>query len=323
MKKVLFSFIGIIILLTGVGVAYLLIAYPDVDSPPNIEVKGSPQQVARGKYLAEHVSACIDCHSTRNWSRFAAPITEGTYGKGGDKFGEEMGLPGTFYAQNITPHNLGSWTDGEVYRVITSGVTKSGRALFPLMPYKSYSRMDPDDVKAIVAYLRTLDPIEYQAPASEVNFPMSLIIPTIPESPDPIERPSPEDSIAYGKYMTIIAACTECHTPKSKGQPMEGMFLAGGFEYDLPFGTIRSSNITPHEQTGIGRWTKERFVDRFKQYDVPADSLQNVAPDEFNTIMPWKVYAGMTKQDLEAIYTYLQTVEPVEHKVEQFTPASE
>lgn len=139
----------------------------------------------------------------------------------------------------------------------------------------------------------------------------------------PAVDPAPNDSIAYGNYLTIIAGCAECHTPKQRGQDIEGMFLAGGFEYEMPFGTIRSSNITPHEQTGIGNWTKRMFVERFKQHNVPADSLPDTGPSQFNTIMPWQRYAGMDKRDLEAIYTYLKTVEPVEHKVEKFTAASE
>ena len=317
----MFSVAILILFITGIGVIYFFSVYPAVDPAPDITVEGTVEQVARGKYLAEHVAVCIDCHSTRDWSKFSGPIREGTYGKGGDMFNEEMGLPGTFYAKNITPYNLQDWTDGEIYRTITSGVTKDGRAMFPLMPYPAYGKMDPDDVHAIIAYLRTLEPIEYESPASKANFPMNLILRTIPQPADPMKRPSPNDRVAYGKYLTLIAGCADCHTPQKQGQDIEGMFLAGGFEYEMPFGTIRSSNITPHEQTGIGTWSKEMFVNRFKQYDVPAGSLPATKPDQFNTIMPWQMYAGMNKQDLEAIYTYLKTVDPVEHKVVKFTPA--
>lgn len=320
MRKILVSITGIIVLVTVVGSVYLFTAYPAVSPAPDITVNGTAEQVSRGKYLAEHVAVCIDCHSTRNWSKFSGPIVEGTYGKGGNVFNEEMGLPGTFFAKNITPYNLLDWTDGEIYRTITTGVTKEGRPMFPLMPYQAYSKMDPDDVRAIIAYIRTLKPIEYVAPPSEANFPMNLILRTIPGEADPMKRPSPENTVSYGKYLTLIGGCSECHTLQKQSQKIEGMFLAGGFEYKMPFGTIRSSNITPDEQTGIGKWTRDMFVDRFKQFDMPVDSLPDTAPGQFNSVMPWQMYAGMDKKDLEAIYSYLQSIDPVEHKVVKFSP---
>lgn len=323
MKKVLFSVLGIIVFGIVGGVIYLFAAFPNVPPPPKVTVEGTEVQVERGKYLANHVTVCIDCHSTRDWTKFSGPIQPGTFGKGGDVFNENMGMPGTFYAKNITPHNLGDWTDGEIYRTITTGVTKDGRAMFPVMPYPSYGKMDPEDVRAIIAYLRTLEPIEYESPDSKVNFPMNLILRTLPQPPNPMERPDPEDLVSYGKYLITIGGCGDCHTPQNQGAPVEGLYLAGGFEFKAPFGTVRSANITPDKKTGIGNWSKERFVERFKQYDVPADSLPEVDEHQFNTVMPWQMYAGMTKQDLEAIYAYLQSVTPVENSVIRFTPASE
>lgn len=323
MKKILLWILGVIVFGIVAGVIYLYAAFPSVGPPPEITVEGTEQQIERGKYLAEHVAVCIDCHSNRDWSKFSGPIKPGTFGRGGDIFTEKMGFPGTFYARNITPHNLKSWTDGEIYRTITAGVTKEGRPMFPVMPYPAYGKMDPDDVRAIIAYVRTLEPIENETPASEANFPMNLILRTIPQQADPMERPSPEDSVAYGEYMTVISGCAECHTPQEQGTDIEGMYLAGGFEFQMPFGTVRSVNITPHNQTGIGRWTKEMFVNRFKQYEVPSDSLPEVGENQFNSVMPWQMYGGMKEQDLEAIYTYLQTVEPVENAITRFTPPSE
>src|SRR5690606_41947964 len=87
----------------------------------------------------------IYCHSPRDWSRFSGPITPGTLGMGGDRFDQTVGMPGVFYARNITPAGIGRYTDGELFRVITSGVTKEGHAIFPLMPYPYYGKMDPED----------------------------------------------------------------------------------------------------------------------------------------------------------------------------------
>ncbi|MDZ7716415.1 MAG: c-type cytochrome [Balneolaceae bacterium] len=322
-KKALYSLGGLLLATVLIITVYLFTALPDAGPVPEITVEGTHEQIERGKYLAYHVSVCIDCHSERDWSKFSGPLKEESYGMGGDVFDENMGLPGTLYAKNITPTSIGNWTDGELYHIITTGINKKGEPIFPFMPYVQYRYMDPDDVKAIIAYIRTLQPIEHEVPESSVNFPVNLIMRTIPEPPDPIERPSPKDVLAYGKYMTTIAACTECHTPKEQGAPVEGMYMAGGFEFGMPGGTVRSSNITPHNETGIGLWTEEQFVQRFKMHDVPKDSLPDASSEGYNTIMPWQMYGGMKVEDLKAIYAYLQSLESVDNKVVKFTPKNE
>lgn len=322
MKKAILAILAIVITgITGSAI-YLYTAYPDVPPAPALSVEGTDGQIERGQYLAENVVLCMDCHSKRDWSKFSGPITPGTYGMGGDLFNQDMGFPGTFYAKNITPHNLKDWTDGEIYRAITTGVSRDGTPLFPVMPYLSYGKMDPEDVKAIIAYIRTLEPVAYEPPESSADFPMNFIIRTIPKPANPQQRPDPSDRVSYGKYLTTIAACTDCHTPQKQGKAIEGMLLAGGFEMKMPFGTIWSANITPHKKTGIGNWSKEQFVNKFKQYDLPTDSLLKVAPEDFNSIMPWQMYAGMKKEDLEAIYTYLRTIPAVDNRVTKFTPAT-
>ena len=319
-KKALLIVFGFILLAVSGSLAYLYSAFPSVGDAPDITVEGTPEQVERGKYLANHVTVCIDCHSTRDWTRFSGPIIEGTEGKGGDVFNEKMGFPGTFYARNITPHNLGDWTDGEIYRTITTGVTKDGSSIFPVMPYPSYGKMDPEDVKSLIAYIRTLKPVNYESPPSQANFPVNLILRTMPQPPDPVKRPEQSDTLAYGKYLVTIAACGDCHTPAEQGAPIEGMHLAGGFEFGMPWGTVRSANLTPDVRTGLGNWSEDQFLARFKLYDMPSDSLPEVSGNQFNTVMPWAMYAGMKDSDLKAIYAYLQSVEPVEHQVVKFTP---
>lgn len=312
----------VVIGLIGSAITYILMARPKVAAAPSFRVQATPEVLERGKYLANHVAVCTDCHSTRDWSKYAGPLVPGTEGKGGERFNEDLGFPGTFYARNITPHNLSKWSDGEIYRLITTGVTRDGEPIFPVMPYKAYSHMDPDDIKAIIAYIRTLKPIANEVPDSKANFPMNLIMRTMPEDvTTPGKRPSPSDKVAYGKYITTISACGDCHTPMEKGTPLPGMHMAGGFEFRLPAGTVRSSNITPHPANGIGNWTEEQFVQRFKMYLRPEVQNRPVGKTEMNTVMPWSMYAGMTEEDLKAIFAYLRTLQPNANKVEKFTPA--
>lgn len=94
-----------------------------------------------------------------------------------------------------------------------------------------------------------------------------------------------------------------------------------GYEFRLPKGgTVRSANLTPDLNTGIGKWTSEQFVNRFKSYNDPDYAPAMVPDNSFNTIMPWLMYKDMKTEDLEAIYAYLQTVEPVENLITKFSP---
>ncbi|NDK54555.1 c-type cytochrome [Pontibacter fetidus] len=324
MKKVLkvagYGLVGLLVILAA-GVVYMQYAFPNVDAAPAITVKKTPELVARGEYLANHVAVCIDCHSTRDWSQFAGPLVPGTHGKGGDRFDQTMGFPGVFYAKNITSDKetgLGNWTDGDIYRAITSGVTKDGDPIFPMMPYNAYSQMREQDIHAIIAYIRTLEPIKNKVPKSDPDFPFNLILRTMPGTPEKHPEPVLDDQVSKGKYLVTVAACGDCHTPQDSDEKMK---FAGGAEFNLPFGTIRSANLTPDNETGLGNWTEDAFVNRFKQNQALAMSGNKLGSKDFNSIMPWNMYAGMEEEDLRAIYQYLRTLEPAKNKVVKFTPA--
>ena len=84
---------------------------------------------------------------------------------------------------------------------------------------------------------------------------------------------------------------------------------------------VRSANITSDEETGIGKWSREEFVRVFKQYTDSSYTIPSVKPGDYNSIMPWTMYANMKESDLSAIHTYLKTVAPIKNAVAKFTPA--
>jgi len=315
-----FVFAGLVVVVLGV-IIYFNTAYPNVDAPTDLVIESTPERIARGKYIAEHVSLCTDCHSTRDWSYFAGPVKENTLGIGGERFGEEMGLPGTVYSKNITPAGLKGWSDGEILRAITSGIRKNGDVLFPVMPYTDYNKMAQEDLYSVIAYIKTLKPVENKIPESSINFPVNILIRTAPQSYTAQKSPDKSNSVAYGKYLTQMAGCAHCHSNEALKDKLEHFEFAGGTEINLPMGTLRTANITPDEKTGIGKFTKEQFIARFKSFATPESRKVKVQPESFNTIMPWTNYAGMTEEDLGAIYDYLRTVPAVSNKVQIFTPA--
>lgn len=318
MKKIILVIGLVLIIGLGAVMGYLKFGMPDLPPAPELTIERTPERIKKGEYLAMHVAACMDCHSSRDWTSFSAPLVAGTLGKGGEYFGPEMGFPGKFYSRNLTPASLGDWTDGEIFRAITGGVNKDGEALFPVMPYLSYGKMDKEDIYSIIAYLRTLPVLKHEIPASEPNFPMSFIINTLPHEPQFASRPDTADAVKYGAYLVNAASCIDCHTQVDKGQIIPELAFSGGREFPLPEGTIRSANITPDMNSGIGKWSDSDFVYRFKKYQ-DVKKVKEINPSEFQTMMPWTMYAGMDTTDLKAIYAYLKTLEPISNPVEQYS----
>ncbi|PJZ29378.1 c-type cytochrome [Leptospira kmetyi] len=311
------------LLLIVIGaLSFLFLKFPDVGEKQEIKIAHTPEQVKRGEYLVKHMAACMGCHTgDRDVTKLYFPVINNV-GTGNLRLAEDnFGLPGTFYSKNVTPAStgLGNWTDTEIFYAITSGVSKDGSPLFPIMPYLNYSQMDQEDIHSIIAYLRTLTPIENKVEKSSIKFPMNLIVRTIPKAPEFQKRPDPKDSVAYGKYVVTFAGCDDCHSQRVEGKIVEGMEFAGGTSFPIPTGGIvRSANLTPDRKTGIGNWTKETFIARFKANEQRAKAKPNIAPGEFNSVMPWLEYSGMNDQDLGAIYDYLMSLKPVSNSVTIF-----
>jgi mono/diheme cytochrome c family protein len=133
------------------------IPLPPAYGPPVASVPDIPRadKVKYGEYLAGPVGHCVECHTPmdkghHDWSRI---------GQGGMKFNGPWGVS---VARNITPHpedGLGKWTDAEIKRAITQGISKEGTRLAPPMAYALYAKVTEADLDAIVAYLRSLKPL--------------------------------------------------------------------------------------------------------------------------------------------------------------------
>lgn len=326
--KTFFKVVGIallvIVALAAIGVAYLYLRKPAQRPASTEKIESTPERLARGKYLVENVSSCLDCHSERVLA-YGLPMKPGREGVGGFIWDAKIGFPGTLAAPNITPDpetGLGKWTDGEIMRAIREGVDRDGKALFPIMPYGHYRDLSDDDAAAIVVYLRSLKPQRYARPAKALNPPLNFIEKLIPKPLDgPVTAPSRANTVEYGHYLLKIAACEECHTPQEKGKPIPGMELAGGFEMKTPYFRVVTANITPHPSTWMGRATKAEFIARFHAFAGVNASNAPQAEKGRNTLMPWLTFSGMTDEDLGALYDYLKTVPPIDHKVNPFPDA--
>jgi mono/diheme cytochrome c family protein len=317
--RVVFFLVAVVLLCAVAGVSYLYARYPNAPEAENITVEATPEKVARGEYLANHVTGCVICHAERDMTKYGGPVKPGTFGVGGEFFGDrEQGF--AVYSKNITPAAIGKWTDGQLIRAFTSGVNADGDPLFPIMPYPRYARLAREDVESIVAYVRTLKPVDQTWPERELPFPLPLVVRTIPKAAEFRPIPAKSDRVAYGEYLTNAAVCADCHTPTdTQGQPLPGREFSGGQEFKIADGAIiRPANITPESDTGIGTWNEQQFIDKFKAWRGMEPRQLTPAEQRENTIMPWQYYAGMTDDDLSAIYAYLRSLKPVVNRVTKF-----
>jgi mono/diheme cytochrome c family protein len=252
--------------------------------------------VERGRYIVEVIGACGNCHTPQGPN---GP-DETRHLAGGTPIVEPgmVAIP-----RNITPDietGIGAWTDAQIITAIREGVRPDGRVLGPPMPFGLYRGISDRDVAAIVAYLRTVDPVQNTPEPSRYDFPL-------PESWGPpvenVPEPDRGDKVAWGAYLAgPLGHCIECHsTPDADGIPdMENALGAGGMLFHGPWGVSASRNITP---TGLS----DRSDAEIKQIittGVRYDGSKLLPP------MGVSYYAQLTEQDLDAIVAYLRSLPP-------------
>jgi len=249
----------------------------------------------RGAYLVKTIGACGNCHTPKGAR--GVPIADKEMA-GGFKFDEK---PFTAYASNITPDaesGIGKWTDQQIIDAIRKGKRPDGSTIGPPMPIELYRDIAEDDVKAIVAYLRSLKPVKNKVPKSVYRIPL-------PPSYGPVttaKTVSRGDKVAYGAYLAgPIGHCTECHsTPDARGvADFKNGLGGGGREFRGPWGVVVASNITPNN---LGTWTDEEIKKSITTGQRKAGPIKGPMAIGF--------YKDISPSDLDAMVAYLRTMPP-------------
>jgi mono/diheme cytochrome c family protein len=257
----------------------------------------TPDLVAKGKYVFGAAGGCA-CHT---------PPDGVGLNTGGTKF--DLSFIGVIYAPNITPDaetGIGKWTDAQVVNAIRRGERPDGSRLFPIHPYKYLSNIADDEIAALVAYLRSVKPVRSSLPTRSLKIPVPIR--TIVAAP----KVAPRKGLARGEYLAGGAShCAECHTPRRfDASTDDTKFLAGGL------GPERSlaANITPHVETGIGRWTEAQIA-RFLRTGVKPSGQE--ASSLMRTVIAGTSagFKDLTEADALAIARYLKTVPAIDNKV--------
>jgi mono/diheme cytochrome c family protein len=280
------------IFVAGIGIAIAaLVAYVYVASSrviartyavevPRVPIPSDPASIARGKYLAEKVAVCTECHGTDL----------------GGKVVDDNFPMGRLVAVNLTRGRGGlpaAYSDQDFVRALTHGVKRDGHSVV-FMPVVDY-RFTADDLGAIVAYVKSMPPVDRTMPTMSVgpmaralglfvDFPLASASLIDHSQSRLVARPDPSDAVGTGKSLMSSAGCYACH----------GAQLTGG-SGPPPGG----ANLTP---VGIGGWSEHDFVAALRTHRRPNGSAIDDA-------MP-RAYGEMSDEDLARIYAYLRTVPP-------------
>jgi hypothetical protein len=284
----------------------------------------TPERLARGNYLVNGALLCFGCHSQVDFSQRPFRTFGGTMGGGFEFPAEEMQLPpgNRIVAPNISPdpdYGAGKWKDSDFVRALRQGIGHDGRTLFPMMPYEYLRNLSDEDLASVIVYIRSIPPVHMERPKTILTPVVKQMFKPLP----PVEHvPEPDQSnrLRYGQYLVTVAHCEGCHTPADERtqQPLPGMNFAGGEALVGYWGpdttkliTVNSLNLTPHP-SGISYMDEALFIKALRTGQVQARQLSN--------IMPWSMFRNLTDDDLKAIYAYLRTVKPVQHRVDNTEP---
>jgi len=217
--------------------------------------------IERGNHLVNIITACGNCHSPRNAE---GRIIADKALSGGLTF-DTPAFVAT--APNITPDRetgIGSWSDAEIKRSLVEGVRPDhgrppGTQLAAMMPANFYKALLPDDLAAVVAYLRSIKPVRNEVAVPVHKLPIHRD--AYPEAEAGFSQAMMTNPVQHGAYLAAIGHCMECHFAFSRGVSDFRTGLGkGGRAFPLREGvpdspTSVAANITSHPTAGIGGWS--------------------------------------------------------------------
>jgi mono/diheme cytochrome c family protein len=247
-----------------------------------ITIPADEASIARGEHIAT-IRICGDCHTE-------------------DLSGLFDSVPGliTLSIPNLTSGAGGvgaTNTDDDWVRAIRHGVGQDGRGLI-LMPSWIWYYLSDDDLADLIAYLKSLPPVDNELPKTELG-PLGRVMLTLGQLPPDIipnvitidhdgprpVAPEPSVTVEYGKYLAIT--CTLCH-----GANLNGKTITTDAEYLAP-------NLTPGGE--LHYWSEDDFIATLRTGVTPGGK-------QLKSAMPWKYFGQMTDDEMKAVWLYLQSL---------------
>jgi mono/diheme cytochrome c family protein len=248
--------------------------------PSGITVTSYPESIARGKHLVTVLGQCALCHQ----EDFSGMYDDQGY------------LAAKLTTPNLTSGNggVGSYyTDEDWVRAIRHGVKPNGKGGIGMFA-QSYYHFNDEDVADMVAYIKSIPPVDKEHPQTWLG-PMvwffllqapDLIPAQVIDHDSPRLEPQPGATAEYGEYLTRF--CITCHGPELAGRNEPGT----------------GPNLTPGGE--LGTWSEADFIRTLRTGTTPSERLLD--PE----MMPWETLGLMTDDELKAIWLYLQSIPAIE-----------
>ncbi len=262
--------------------------------------------VTRGRYVFAAAGGC-GCHTEKD-----KPVNSG---------GRRYDGPfGTVYSANITPDRqtgIGGWTDEQIITAIRVGRRPNGERLIPVHPYPVFNGMAEEDLRALVAFLRSLPAVNRPTPPKRITVPLfeTVFLPGWLAAFAPRETPpptAPTAGLARGEYLVrAVSHCGECHTPRGVTQATDNTRFLGGNQHGPENSTV--PNITPDRETGL-TWSEEEIAEYLGTGNKPdgdvagglmAEVIEGTAAG----------YKDLSSADRLAIARYLKSIPAVRNKI--------
>jgi len=284
--KVLLGLVALIVLVFAVGwvISSMKFRKRYAIAPARITVPADSASLARGHALAA-LSGCTGCHAGNlggqvmidafPMAKLAAPnLTRGRGGVGG------------------------AYTDAELERAIRHGVRRDGSALF-IMPSNEYNQFRDEDVAQIIAYVRSVPPVDGAQPPRTL-YPLAhalhafgapiVAAEQIDHARQRVVAPPPGATVEYGKFVAL--GCRFCHGSELRGQEVGG-----------EPGAPPSPDIS---RTGAaGKWTEAQFIQTLRTGVTPTGRRL------VDRYMPWSAIGKLSDDELRGVWMYLQKADSV------------
>jgi mono/diheme cytochrome c family protein len=251
----------------------------------SIVIPSDAASIERGRRLATSVGQCVDCHGEN---------------LAGREFINAPGI-GRFYSANLTSGEGGAgrtFGDADWVRALRHGVGQDGKPLL-IMPAQGFNSLSPEDLGALIAYVKSVPPVDNVAPPSDIQvlgralFVAGQIQALAAESIDHRAPVAPAPPVGatreYGQYLVRVGGCVDCHGPNLSGGPITG----------APPEAPPASNITPGGQ--ISAWSDAEFIKTMHTGVNPAGK-------QLDSFMPYKYIGKLSDDELRAIFLYLKSV---------------
>jgi mono/diheme cytochrome c family protein len=253
--------------------------------------------LARGDYLVNGIMTCNHCHTPKD--KAGNPVMARQFAGGVQRFDE---VTFTASGSNITPDadtGIGKWSDADIKRALTDGVRPNGVKLAFVMPSPLYKVLTPRDLDAVVAYMRSVAPLNAKVP--QPLYKTAQYAPTYPGADKPMSESDLRDPLKRGQYLANLGHCMQCHAERDDQEIPNYRTGAGkgGRVYKTPAGLVKAANITSHPTKGLGAWSdaeiKRALINGVSRDGRPlaitmatySQYLKRLSDDDLNALVAW------------------------------------